>query len=895
MKYLYKPILILIILQGSSLCAEPAIPLYTDPFESVRKSTGMDITADSFEVSGDNIIAEGNLKLRKGDMLLYADKGVINYTSKLAEVSGNVRMYSLVHTRKEVEYWELSELEKNPEIKLKIVGTVMTPSGRQKIVVDMIYQNISWQGKKAVGNMISNTWYFGKFASQIGTYSYLGDSGTRYPDGKFEIRDAEVSSCPGLIEGHSVFSIKSAKVVAYPPKYSDRRVRTIESNYAFYPQNDEENSSGDSGDDYSAWMYNNLIYIGDLPVFWLPVLYKPPTKYLRNWTVQVGGDSAWGTFVNTTNHWQIYDSDDLSLSLTNMLDYYSKRSIGVGNQTMLDTADSKTEFFGYLIPDADPSYNYPTYSRFGQLNPWNVRYDVDIKNMTHLSEGLDFRGRFAKLSDFYFLYAFFDNIALTDPQPATYANLNYEQERYSLGLTVRPQVNTFYSVIEKLPELTLNAPRQEVWNNIYYESSSSLGFYEMKWRDFEISRQSQNLGNGVEPANYYSGRFDTTHFLYRPVDLNWVNIVPRAGIKFTGYTNSSEQAITANDLYNMLIVQMPESQSQADIVNYDNKGGGKARFIGELGVSATSKFYRSWSNVKNAFFELDGIRHVIQPYIDYTWIPSPTVNRDNLYYFDDVDRITEQNFARFGIQNRLQTRRGEWGNSQIYTWAESETYVDFLFGGAADNNYFYQDGVQYKEGIKNLGDIGQKLRINATDKLSFNFDFLLDGQKLTSKYYLNSIDRVSLGTSYKLADGWSTSLNWFAGNNQGLNEGQYSMGSSFTRLQAGSVFERLFYDTSNLSASLNFKVNDRTSGIISANYQFVGGMLPGATIAIQRQLPCNLVLLLSGTLRQQNNSDGNGSNLQANFGISLGFTASPNYSIKPRESLLPSTLTRLTS
>ena len=48
----------------------------------------------------------------------------------------------------------------------------------------------------------------------------------------------------------------------------------------------------------------------------------------------------------------------------------------------------------------------------------------------------------------------------------------------------------------------------------------------------------------------------------------------------------------------------------------------------------------------------------MRPFINYTYIPKPTEDRDHLYYFDDIDRIDEQNFMRFGVENRLQTRSG---------------------------------------------------------------------------------------------------------------------------------------------------------------------------------------------------------------------------------------------
>jgi hypothetical protein len=873
-----------------------------DPFETIKMQTGADASADSFEIIGDNLIAKGNIHLRKANLLLYSDMIVVNNTTKNIELSGNVKFYNIMNTRLEVEYWELRTLERDPDVEMKVVGTIMTETGRQKIVVDVMRQMMAWSGNKAIGNLSSGIFEFGKFATNLGGYTAIGDNAMRTPDGKITIEDAETSPCMDFSEGHSIFSIKSGKLVAYPSNITDKRARIMQDEYSGYAHYaDEGGSSGGGSNDYNLWGYNNLIYIGKVPVFWLPIIYKPATGDIGNWNFSAGQDSAWGYFVNTTNSWKVVDNENAQLSLSNMIDYFTLRGLGLGNQTMLDTEDSKSELFVYGIADKAPNTNYPEYSRFGQMTAGNIRYDVTASNMTHLADGLDFRGQFAKLSDLYFLYNFFYPVALINPQPATYGNFEYNNDYLNLGFTVRPRTNSFYSVIETLPELTLDMPRQEVWDGIFYQGNSSIGYKSMKWRDFSISRAEAGLGNGIGPADYDSGRFDTLHFGYYPMQLDWLNVIPRAGVRFTAYSRSSQQKISQDDLNNMLIVQQPESKSEVDIVNYDNEGGGRARFIGEVGVELNTKISRSWNKVKNAYWELDGIRHTMQPYVNYTYIPEPSVNRDNLYYFDDVDRISETNFARFGLQNRLQTRRGSWKDSETYTWASMETYFDILSTGKT-NEYYLQGG--YKDeaaqrpddygGFKQLGDIGHTMTFNASDALSFNFQFLLDGQRLTTGEWLRSINKLSFNGKYELAEGWSVNGGWYAGTD-GYSQGPYSMGSSFKRLQAGSVFQRIFTASNSTYGGLNYKINDRTLGTVSFNYDFYQKLMPGLTFSITRQLPCGLELLLDATVRDQRNTSGYGSHTEFRWGINLGFSSSPNFIIQPRESLLPQSITRLSN
>ena len=131
--------------------------------------------------------------------------------------------------------------------------------------------------------------------------------------------------------------------------------------------------------------------------------------------------------------------------------------------------------------------------------------------------------------------------------------------------------------------------------------------------------------------------------------------MPRAGLKLTAYSNTSKEKVTVEDLNTLFQAADPQNTRGMLLHNYDDKGKAKLRFAGEIGVEASTKIYNSWQDVRSSFLALDGLRHVIRPYINYTLIPKPNVKRDHLYYFDDIDRIDEQHFIRFGLENRLQT------------------------------------------------------------------------------------------------------------------------------------------------------------------------------------------------------------------------------------------------
>ena len=841
------------------------------PTEVLKETVGADIKADDLEFIGDNLIAKKNVSIRKGDLILYADMVIYNNNTKNIELSGNVKLHTLASKRVEIEYWELKKLQKNPYAKLKVVGTVLTPSGRQKLVVDIIEEQMSWQGNRAAGNLETGMFEFGHFVSKFGNWYALGEHAVKKGNGEIVIDDATITPCESILEGNSAYSINSARVVAVPPSYNNG-----------FPENGIPGATEDKGslDKYHFWAYSNIIYIGAVPVFWLPVIYKPPKGDLGRWGVAVGADTDLGVYIQLTNYWNIIDSDDVSLSTTNMIDFYTSRGIALGNRTELYTKDTQTDFLVYGLYDVAPMTDVPDNSRFRPLP--NFRYGLQLKNISDITERMSFRGNISKLSDIYFLYDFFENIALTDPQPATYGDINYQFDRASMNLVVRPRINDFFSVVEELPRLDIVVPRQELFENINYQSETSLGYYNMMWRKFNISRSEEWPGTANDgPSDYDSFRFDTLHFLYYPLRLDWLNATPRAGIRLTGYSSSSNTAVTSADLDNMINADAPEGRYSGPITNYDNNGGGQFRFIPEFGLQVNSKISRSWTDVKNAYFDFNGLRHVAEPYADYTYIAPPTVNRDHLFYFDDIDRIDTQHWVRVGLQNRLQTRRGSWGDSQVITWASMENYVDFIFSGRENTG----------EGWQNLGGIGTKLSVSPYNNLSFDMDFLIEGSKLSAQEdFLKAIEKVSFGVNWDFAEKWGIATSYYYGN-EGINQGIYSMGSNITTVQAGSVFMRKFTNSSYLNTTLKYKLNSRTAGFINIAYDFEKNLMPNLSVAITRELPGGLELMVSLSCEKKNNQAGNGTRFVYGVGGSLSFSSSPTYMVSPREKLLPESIT----
>ncbi|MCK5845445.1 MAG: hypothetical protein KAG97_12100, partial [Victivallales bacterium] len=338
--------------------------------------------------------------------------------------------------------------------------------------------------------------------------------------------------------------------------------------------------------------------------------------------------------------------------------------------------------------------------------------------------------------------------------------LEYQFDRFSAGALVRPRVNNFFSVVESLPEVRLDIPRQELFANIYYQGETTFNYRRMNWRHYDHPRSQ----GGQDIKRYESARFDTLHMFYYPFKLAMFNFIPRAGIRMTAYSKTSKKKISDDDINNYFVVDSPSTDSGGNINNYDSKGGSEFRFAGEVGMEVNTKIYRTWQTAKSAFWGVDGLRHVIVPYLNYNFIPEPSVDREHIYYFDDIDRIREQNFLRVGVKNRLETRRGNYGDQEVYTWASLEHYLDFHF--ASEKNF------------NTVGDFGTILKFNPTPNFSSTMDLLCDvGQ--------GRLNRFDFRLDYDINEDWKVFMGYYY-QREYEQRSVYSMGSSLTDITSGS-------------------------------------------------------------------------------------------------------------
>jgi LPS-assembly protein len=125
----------------------------------------------------------------------------------------------------------------------------------------------------------------------------------------------------------------------------------------------------------------------------------------------------------------------------------------------------------------------------------------------------------------------------------------------------------------------------------------------------------------------------------------------------------------------------------------DGRGGvtdEQFRSVFNTGAEVTWKASRLYRNVESDLLEVDGLRHILEPSINYVFVPDPDDRPRSLPQFDSelpssrllpidfpdynsIDSVDSQQTIRFGLRNKLQTKRdGRVDN--LVNWA---VYADW--------------------------------------------------------------------------------------------------------------------------------------------------------------------------------------------------------------------------
>ncbi len=389
-----------------------------------------------------------------------------------------------------------------------------------------------------------------------------------------------------------------------------------------------------------------VLYVGDIPVMYFPSYSRSLERHPNFWTLTPGYRSLYGPFALTGYHYFWNTNIETVLNL----DWRQKRGVGVGPEINYDlgAAGKGTAEFYYTRDDASgvdangkplPSNRYRT-TFTHELEPW---------------EGFSAKAVVREQSDPLVVHDFFEHEFRQDTQPKSFFEASQFWDNFTLDALAQPQINDFFRTVERLPDVKLTGLRQQVWDTpVYYETESSMAY--LRYRD-------GLLGSGIS-TNFAALRADTYHQLILPQTFfGWLNVTPRAGGRYTYYGDPDGGPVP---------------------------GGAHDRWVFNTGAEISFKAARVWPGIRNETFDITGIRHIIEPSINYAYVPQPNVVPSQLPQFDQelpshrllplefpdynsIDSVDSQNTLRLGLRNKIQTKRSDLVEN-VVNWA---VYTDW--------------------------------------------------------------------------------------------------------------------------------------------------------------------------------------------------------------------------
>jgi hypothetical protein len=295
-----------------------------------------------------------------------------------------------------------------------------------------------------------------------------------------------------------------------------------------------------------------------------------------------------------------------------------------------------------------------------------------------------------------------------------------------------------------------------------------------------------------------------------------LNINPKAGFRVTYYSESGTFFESENnpvteidpDSGELVVLQAPERAGPSPLnapTNDLEKSGAVLRPVVNLGLEVSTKLSRSYEKIQARWLGIDGLRHVIQPYINFSYVQNFGPAPDEILQFDRVvpstqllpldfpqftavDSIDTWAIARFGIRNRLQTRRDQ----RTYQYLTLDTFFDANF----DNPYT-------DTSASNLFNV---LRFRPVPWFSLD---------LTSQIPLDQEGFTEMGTSFFFMP--TRNFSFRIGN-------RYIDGNDF------------FSDNSQVDFSAYYRINEHWAVSLYEQYEFVSNTLQYQRYMVHRDL-----------------------------------------------------------
>ncbi|MBI3306814.1 MAG: LPS-assembly protein LptD [Candidatus Omnitrophica bacterium] len=374
---------------------------------------------------------------------------------------------------------------------------------------------------------------------------------------------------------------------------------------------------------------NVTIYALGKPIFWWPYMVIPLKQNHYPISVTAGYNSRFGGFVEVSKGIAI----NKNISGEIQADWRARRGVGGGAELDYDYGIWATGVMkAYITQDKrapKPRAEHPfdeLENRERGMISWRHRTDLDPYSNIQL--------RYNRLADEYFLQEFFQHEHRAEVEPQSFVTLTKNSEHYGFLAHFEKKMNTFESLVERLPEFRFDWKNQPFFNpRIFYDSQTSFA----------------NLNKRFSRSDYNEDVVRTDSFHEWSAPMKWKEI------KFTPYINGRGTYYSR------------EKESDQD----------QFRAILGMGADLRTQFYKTipvtW---RRAGIEINHLRHVMEPSVQFQHLNS-SVSDETLSRFDSIDRLDDANIVTFGLENRFQTKRVVAGKMRRVDFVSLNTFLNY--------------------------------------------------------------------------------------------------------------------------------------------------------------------------------------------------------------------------
>jgi len=372
---------------------------------------------------------------------------------------------------------------------------------------------------------------------------------------------------------------------------------------------------------------NNFVYLGGVPVLYWPILntnIDAPNFYLRS--AKYRSDTIFGQQLfldfDLYNLLGINGPDGTDWGLST--DYLSERGFAFGTTLQYNVPNTFLPGPANGFIDAwglyDRGLDTLGRDRIGLFPESNPRYRVAMQHRQLLKPDLELSSEIGWISDRNFLEQYLELAWDQNKDYDTNIRLRKYSGNHMLDLMAQARINSFFTETEQLPRLDYYVLGQSIFDRLTWYSQSQVSYSRLRVLSTPLNPQ------------------DVTAFTLMPWEVNAEGI--RAGTR--------QELALPLELGPMKFT--PYVNGEVMTWGQDVTGESITRLTGQTGVRSSIPFWKTYPEIQNRLFNVNGIAHKASFNTELFYADS-SQNISQFPLYDPLDDNSQEHFRRRMVVN----------------------------------------------------------------------------------------------------------------------------------------------------------------------------------------------------------------------------------------------------